>query len=168
MIFETMLVSNHVPGSTSLQYAHALTCISTRIYITAMRRSFILYSYVISFQSLFKLIFTPVYISATHTYRSKYLYNVIIYVTSVQPNQWTRIDILVLQSTVINVIQPLKVKCTKILEIPTCLSRMAPNAWCFNNFRVHLWNFQISIIQIEAYHIKCIYLLIFKFNVLNL
>ena len=164
MIFETMLVSNHVPGSTSLQYAHALTCISTRIYITAMRRSFIWHSYVISFQSLFKLIFTPVYISATHTYRSKYLYNVIIYVTSVQPNQWTRIDILVLQSTVINVIQPLKVKCTKILEI----TRMAPNAWCFNNFHVHRCNFQISIIQIEAYHIKCIYLLIFKFNVLNL
>ena len=44
VVVKTMVVSNHVPGSTSLQYAHALTCISTRIYITAMRKSFIVYS----------------------------------------------------------------------------------------------------------------------------
>ena len=44
VVIKTMVVFNHVPGSTSLQYVHALTCISTRIYITAMRKSFILYS----------------------------------------------------------------------------------------------------------------------------
>ena len=122
-----MVVSNHVPGSTSLQYAHALTCISTRIYITAMRKSFILYSCLryISSHMVFKLIIKPICISATHTYHSKYLY--IIYATSVQPNQCTGIYILVLQSTIIYVMQQLKVKCTKILEIPIFLSRMAPN-----------------------------------------